>query len=91
VKIFIKTDDEKIKIRRNFTQYETYFILYFLILQVLFKNTLFLFLGLILMSTADFNTFTALLTLQRLLGADSSAPSSLRFTAASLLSLLLSL
>ena len=88
--IFIKTDDGKLKIRIKFRQYQTYFILYF-ILQVLFQNKLFLFLGLTLMSTADVNTFTALLTLQRLLGLDSRAPSSLRFTAASLLSLLLSL
>lgn len=91
VKIFIETDGEKLKIRRNFKQYQTYFILYFLIWQVLFKNTLFLFLGFTLTSTADFNTLTALLTLPRLLGVDSRAPSSLRFTAASLLSLLLSL
>jgi hypothetical protein len=40
VNIFIKTDDGKLKIRRNFREYKTYFILYFLILQVLFKNTL---------------------------------------------------
>jgi len=31
VNIFIKIDDEKLKIRRNFRQYETYFIFYFLI------------------------------------------------------------
>jgi len=31
VKIFIETDGEKLKIRRNFKQYQTYFILYFLI------------------------------------------------------------
>jgi len=91
VKIFIERDGEKLKIRRNFRQYQTYFILYLLIWHVLFKNTLFLFLGLTLMSTADFNTVTALFTLRRLLGVDNRAPSSLRFTAASLLSLLLSL
>lgn len=77
---------------KNFTQFhELQYVVYSLLFLLFFMNRLCLFFwGLALMSTADFTTFTALLMSPCWRWLHKRAPSCLRFTAASLLSLSLS-